>query len=533
MISGNNLWKKEYTSDMVSFNFGGRLFDTYPGLPASLYESLLATAKKFPAKTALTDDRGNSCTYLELLNRTDAFASYLAAEKKITKGSQVGILLYNSIEFSVCFLSLCKTGAVTVPLPTKYTQNEVLSLLNKTEVRTLICDADFESWFQAPSAQGYDLILSDSHTSYGLEAYTACRPVLCKDSVTLSDDAIIMFTSGTTAQSKGVLLKNYNIMHAVVSYQRLLEVTSEDISIIPIPMYHITGLIALLGLFLHVGGTLYLQKFFDAGQVLDTICSRKISFFHASPTVFSLLLQQQSRFPKLPSLTRLVCGSGGMPREKLRQIHCWLPHASFHTVYGLTETSSPGAVFPEDAGTSTHIGSSGFPIPGSRFKITDESGTELPPGEVGEIVIQGTMVLSEYYHLDTAALDKEGWLKTGDLGYFDSDGYLFVVDRKKDMINRGGEKIWSSDVENELYAIAGVKEAAVTGIPDDLYGEVAAAAVVLCEGSSLTESQIRQLLRSRIAKYKIPAKILFMDEIPVTKNLKVDKTKIKELLQKL
>ena len=200
----------------------------------------------------------------------------------------------------------------------------------------------------------------------------------------------------------------------------------------------------------------------------------------------------------------------------------------FHTVYGLTETSSPATIFPGNACTSEYIGSSGLPIPGTVFKILDESGNEMPAGKVGEIWISGSVVLESYYKLQTDSL-KNGWLGTGDLGYITADGYLYVVDRKKDMINRGGEKIWSFDVENELYQIPGVEEAAVVGIPDEVYGEVAVAAVKKEPGAHFTEQELKDILRTRIAKYKVPAHIIFMNKIPETPNGKIDKKNIRQL----
>ena len=218
-----------------------------------------------------------------------------------------------------------------------------------------------------------------------------------------------------------------------------------------------------------------------------------------------------------------------MPKDKLRRLHSWLPESSFHTVYGLTETTSPGTVFPGDAATSPYIGSSGLPVPGTRFKIVNETGAELADGEVGEICVSGTLVLAEYYKHTSETL-QDGWLHTGDLGYFNRDGYLFVVDRIKNMINRGGEKIWCFDVENELEMMKGIRDAAVVGIPDELYGEVAAAVVCLEENIQLSQEAIQEYLRGRIAKYKIPVRIRTVEKIPQTPNGKTDKITIKKLL---
>ena len=184
--------------------------------------------------------------------------------------------------------------------------------------------------------------------------------------------------------------------------------------------------------------------------------------------------------------------------------------------------------FPGDASTSPYIGSSGLPVPGTVFEIRDDNGNLVKDGEIGEIWIYGNIVLTSYYKLETPSL-KDGWLGTGDLGYFNKEGYLFVVDRKKDMINRGGEKICSFDVENEIYKLEGVNEAAVVGIPDEVYGEVAAALVKLDPESNLDEKKIQELLRKKIAKYKIPKRILIADEIPLTPNGKVNKRAIRKM----
>lgn len=534
MINGTHLWSKQYTNDMISLFLDGRSVYTYPNLPSSMYEVLQSAAARFPNKVALVDDNGIAYTYQDFMQKVDTFSSYLSNCMKITKGCHVAVLLYNSIEFCVSFLSLCKLGGIIIPLSTKFKKSEVLSLLAKTNAHTIICDSDFVLWFQNADFDNHHLVISDrSVTDYGFSRFHISTAPPVDELILLSDPAIIMFTSGTTAQSKGVLLKNYNIMHAIVTYQRLFGITSFDTSIIPIPLYHITGLIALLGVFLYANGTLFLHKYFDAPRILETMRQEKITFFHASPTVFFLLLQHSDVYSSLPHLKMLACGSGSLPTKNLKQIHHWLPHSSFHTIYGLTETSSPATIFPGDVSASTNIGSSGLPIPGSIFKIVDEYNCEVSAYVVGEIAIQGTMVLSQYYNFQTNTLNDDGWLKTGDLGYFNEDGFLFVVDRIKDMINRGGEKIWCSDVENELYHIPGIKVAAVVGIPDDVYGEVAAAVVTLTMNSNLTEALIQTLLKPQLAKYKIPTKILILKEIPVTTNLKIDKVAIKKLFNTL
>ena len=345
----------------------------------------------------------------------------------------------------------------------------------------------------------------------------------------LTDEMILMFTSGTTSASKGVVLKNYNINHAVMIYQRLLELGPEDKTIIPVPIYHITGLVALLGLFVYLGGTAYLYKRYDAKRILESVCRHEITFMHGSPTVFGMLLDYQKDFPRLSSIRTLACGSSYLPVETLKKLHRWMPKMKLQTVYGMTETASPGTVFPYDAATSIYPGSQGKPVPGMELKIVDEEGKEVPDGTVGVVFLRGANICEYYYRPDTPLITEDGWLDTGDLGYINEDSYVFIVDRKKDMINRGGEKIWCTDVEDELIAIEEVRDAAVVGIPDTVYGEVAAAVVVPKEPGHVTQEDLKERLKTRLARYKIPEQILFVEAVPKTPGLKTDKRRIKEL----
>lgn len=534
MFHGTALWKQIISLDMVPYTLdSGKTVETFPNLPENLYAALEKSAERFPHKPAIIDNYDRPSTFADLKEKVDSFSAYLWQKCGITQGSHVAIMFYNSLEFCVAFISLIRLGAVTIPLPTKFKQAEVLSLLEHSDADHILCDEHFYAWFMDYEKKGIPVVsASDAENGYAFEPFADPFCTYKSHGGSPDSEALLMFTSGTTSQSKGVIIKNYNMMHAVKAYQLLLGITESDISVIATPIYHVTGLIALLGLFIYTGGTLYLHKFFDADRVLKCVRDNGLTFIHASPTVFSLLLDRADKYPSLPSLKSLACGSSNMPAGKLTKYHKWLPDMKFHTVYGLTETSSPATIFPGDACTSEYIGSSGLPIPGTDFKITDDDGTELPDGQVGEICIRGSVILDSYYKLKTDSL-KNGWLGTGDLGYINSAGYLYVVDRKKDMINRGGEKIWSFDVENELYQISGVSDAAVVGVPDEIYGEVACALVKPEPKADLTEQGIKDILAERMAKYKIPARILFTDEIPETPNGKVDKKQIRNIFTEM
>lgn len=524
MVSGNELWPYEITYDMKNLNIGGKESFTFSNMPKSIYSMLVLSSKRYENKTAIIDYNGCQYSYKTLLNMTDSLANILYKKFSIKKGSHVALIKQNNIEFCISFLALLKLGAITIALPSKYKKPEIISLIEKSDAKYIIGDEIYLNWFN--DLHNIKVIKSD------IFKYLSNRKTN-EDNVeheqNLEDDAIIMFTSGTTSRSKGVLLKNKNIAHAIMSYKRILKITDRDISVLSTPIYHITGMIAILGLFIYAGGTLYIHKKFDPKKVLLCALNNHITFIHASPTVFATLLDFKNDFPKLPFLKTLVCGSSNMPPENIRRIKSWLSNANFHTVYGLTETSSPATIFPTCAADSEYIGSSGIPIPGVNIKIIDKNRNEVEYGKIGEILLQGSVVLEKYYNSKNFSIDNYGWLDTGDLGYINKKGYLYIVDRKKDMINRGGEKICSFDIENELISIDGIIEAAVVAKEDKKYGEIPVAAVRIEEGVNIKKSDIQNILKQKLAKYQIPSQIIFLDKMIKTINGKIDKKAIKKL----
>ena len=532
MYKCEDLWKKPEIQVVKKTLSNGKVITTYPDLPKNIYSSFRATAERHMEKVAVVDDEGRQYSYKKMMEMTDDFSSWLIHEFGVTRRKHVALMLYNSIEFCTTFLSLNRIGAVVVPLPTKFKMEEVHALVEKSDVEFIICDEKFEDYFEKYQQNLNICVVPDGKEKYGLETFTSTKDLSAieeiEEKATDVDLALMLFTSGTTSMSKGVTIRNYNIMHAVESYHKVLGITEEDKAIIPVPIYLVTGLVAVFGLMIHIGGTVCLNRFFDAKRVLEDINKYGITFFHASPTVFTLILKERKHYPELPMLRMFACGSCNMPPEKIKMLHEWLPKSEFRTIYGLTETTSPGTVFPTDASSSPYIGSSGIPIPGSAYKIVDEEGNEVKDGEQGEILVKGSNITENYYKSKRVALEDE-WLHTGDIGWFNTEGYLYIADRKKDMINRGGEKICSYDVENKLLEMNGVEDAAVVGIPDELYGEVPAALIKLKKGTVIEEAEIKAFLKSQMASYKVPQKILFTENIPLTENMKINKRKVRKM----
>jgi len=524
MIVGSQLWPADVTAGMTSICVRGRTFSVFEDAPATLYTSLRATAARQPTSVALVDDDGSVLTFAQLLKDVDQLAARLGA--RANPGSRIAVLLETSVEFVTCLYAINRLGCVCVPIPIKHRGEEIIAVVSRAAPALLIAEERFAAITELEITVPAIWVRDEARRESLLRG--AGPAIQHSHWATDSDaDAMLIYTSGTTAASKGALLTNRNVCHAITAYQRTLGLDAADSTIIPVPIYYVTGLIALLGLFVHIGGRIHLQRRFSADRVLATVRDEGITFVHASPTVYSLLLECEPKYPDLPSLRRLACGAAHMPVSRIDALHRWLPQVEFRTVYGLTESSSPALVFPTDAGSSPHRGSSGVPIPGLELEIRAGDGTEVPVGRNGEVWLRGANILTRYDRLDTPTITADGWFYTGDIGCADDVGYVFIVDRTKDMINRGGEKVWCIDVEEHLRSIPGVLDAAVVGVPDEKYGEVPAALLVLEEGRTLESVAPREALGCRIAKYQVPEYYLVAGSLPLTGNLKVDKSSIR------
>lgn len=527
MIQGNDVWSRFFTKGMHTKKIGDRDIFTYKDMRKNFYLMLLDTVTENPDKIAFYDHWDRPYSYLEFVGMVDEMSDHLRCTYNVAKGDHVGLLLNTSIEFCVVFYAVCRLGGVVVPLPTKYRQDELNSLVGKANLKLLVLSEEFFGWFEELE---FPILYSKSEENgYGFRYLPFMDKISFFEGGDYDDEVILMYTSGTTSESKGVILKNYNIVHAVITYQRLFEIRSEDQTVIPVPIYHVTGLIALLGLFVYAGGTIHLHKRFNARRVLQCVKDNEISFLHVAPTALTMLLDYKDEFQELPSLQTIACGGSYLPVEKIKEIHEWMPETKLRTVYGMTETSSPGTVFPDDAKKSKYPGSSGKPIPGMELKVVGSDMNILEIDEIGKIMVRGANITNYYYNLRSNLISDEGWLETGDLGYINGEGYVFVVDREKDMINRGGEKIWCRDVEEKLLGLKGVKEAAVVGVPDEVYGEAPAAIVVMDKENLLDEQAFKVELAKELAGFKIPQHYLSVSHIPKTKGFKVDKKKIRTM----
>lgn len=529
MIWGSSCWTAGQQRGMGSRIVAGKSRYTFMEMPETLYDLLADSTVRHAGALALVDDDGSRYTYDELLSLADGMAAYLAGRYGVGAGDRVGLLLDASVEFCAIYFACSKVGAVVVPFSTKYREREIGALLSHADLAVLLMDPSYRDRVGSAVDAVAHVEYCDRGAALGGFGFAGALEALPEPerSGSLESDAVMMYTSGTTSASKAVRLSNLNVIHAALVYQNLMGTTELDRTVIPVPIYHVTGLIALLTQFVHVGAAVYLHRRFDARRLLECVRDEGITYLHASPTAFEKVLALKDDFPSLPTLRALLSGSSYEPVGKMRAFHEWLPACAFQVVYGLTETASPALLFPFDSPTSIYAGATGKPVPGVDVRIVDEDGRDVEDGLVGEILLSGTCVTEGYYNCPVRALDDEGWLPTGDMGYADELGMVWVVDRKKDMINRGGEKVWCSCLEETIGSLPGVREACAAGIPDELYGEVPVAAVAVEPGFALSEEGIIADLRERVAGFEVPEHVFFVDYIPQTVGDKPDRAAVR------
>lgn len=431
MIEGSNYWSTHLTEQLKTCTYKGKKVYTYKKMPDNLYMDLVCAEAKYNDNTAIVTHTGRHVTYSGFLKEVDQTACYLSRIHNIKKGDMIALILYNTIEFCSLLYAASKIGATVIPVSSKCHVNEWESLLKGLPIKIIFLDErlrEYEKQLRKSFKKVEIVITKENFIEYH-DLVDSEEETYQKSG--WEDAVVLLFTSGTTTKRKAVILSNFNILNAVCSYESVLEITHEDKTIIATPIYHIIGVVSLLGLMLHCGGAVYLHLRFDPQKVLECISKENITFLHSTPTVFKMLLDYADKYPKLPALRMALCGSANTPPSIIEKIHVWLPNMSFRTVYGLTESTSVGAVSVSDTYVNDKKGSSGIPVPGVCMKTIREDGTETEIEEAGELLIYGSVVSDGYYGLDKKLLEKQGWLYTGDIARLTPEGCLYIIDRKK------------------------------------------------------------------------------------------------------
>ena len=451
-------------------------------------------------------------TYRDLDERSGRVAGLLA-EHGLRPGDPVGVMLPNVPDFAAVYYGVLRAGGVVVPMNPLLKAREIAYYLSDSGAALIFAGAPAANEVAAGAATaGARSVIVDNAFGELLTSALRVDSVVERDG---SDTAVILYTSGTTGTPKGAELTHDNLCrNADVVVRTLLELTADDVIFGGLPLFHSFGQTCTLNAAIAAGACLTLLPRFDPARALEIIATHRATVFAGVPTMYGALLAVPARNHYDVSALR-VCMSGGaaLPVEVLRAFDqtfgCQVLEG-----YGLSETS-PVASFNHPH-RERKAGSIGTPVEGVQMRVLDPNGNEVQPGEIGEIAISGHNVMKGYWQRpqDTAAAIPDGWFRTGDIGKVDEDGYFFIVDRKKDMIIRGGYNVYPREIEEVLYEHPDVAEAAVVGLPDPLLGEEVAAAVALKQGATVTVDELRAHVKAQVAAYKYPRHVWFVDSLP-------------------
>lgn len=525
-----------------------------PVTPAeTLVHAFRASVARAPGHPALAYFDGR-LTYRETDRLSDSVAGHLAAEG-LRRGDRVAIMLQNTPHFVLALLGAWKAGATVVPLNPMYKSGEVGHVLKDAQVRALICsDRAWESYLrdtagQAPSvtiavtACELDLQTENDPRVLAFERLPAPGPDgRAADLVTVArrgldapagrdltalDVALISYTSGTSGTPKGAMNSHGNIM-INAERQRTGHPIAEGSSYFALaPLFHITGMVCQLAVCLTNAGTLVLAHRFEASVVLEAFATHRPAYTVGPSTAFMALAAHPDATPAhFASFQVISSGGAPLPPALVERFRAGFgPY--IRNGYGLTECTAPCASVPPDREAPVDPASGtlsvGVPGPDTVVRIIDDHGDDVPFGEQGEIAVRGPQVVSGYWNLPeaTAAAFPDGELRTGDIGFMDAAGWLYVVDRKKDMINASGFKVWPREVEDVLHTHPAVREAAVVGVPDAYRGESVRAYVSLRPGAAVTPGELSAYCKERLAAYKYPREVEILAELPKTASGKI------------
>jgi long-chain acyl-CoA synthetase len=489
----------------------------------NLAANLTASAEVLGEKTALKLDEVE--VSYRALDVGSARVAGLLRSRGVRPGDRVGVMLPNVPEFAVVYYGVLRAGAVVVPMNVLLKEREVAFYLGDSGAEMLFAWHGFAEQAEAGArVPGADCVFVTPGEFGRLLA--SAEPLFELEERAPNDTAVILYTSGTTGTPKGAELTHANLSSNVAAVVELHSFGEDDVLLGALPLFHSFGQTCSMNASVASGATLSLIPRFDAGRALDIIERDRATVFQGVPTMYSAMLHHPRRGAFDVSTLR-VCVSGGasLPAEVLHgfeeEFGCKLLEG-----YGLSETSPVAS--SNLPSRERRPGSVGMPIRDVEMRIVDPAGAPVAVGERGEIVIRGANVMKGYWRRPdaTAEVMRDGWFHTGDIGHVDEDGYFFIVDRMKDMIIRGGYNVYPREIEEVLYEHPAVREVAVVGVPHPELGEEVGAAVALHDGAVADEESLREFVRSRVAAYKYPRVVWFVDELPKGPSGKIVKREI-------
>ena len=478
-----------------------------------------------------------TCSNLQFDRRVNRVAHGLL-RLDIAKGDRVAALMVNGSAFLEIFFACAKIGAIFVPLNHQLAMVEVQRILLDCRPKALFYSNCFapvvlqlDDVARLPCSRPHPEGIAAAAEVFddpALESLTF-EPALPWE-VSMSDPLVIMFTSGTSGSLKGAVLTHENFLFGAVHGMLSYGINAATVSLVLAPLFHIGALAASAAQVVYAGGTLVLRNFDNPSEVLHLIAKERINYVFAVPVMFKMLTKAPAwEDADFSHVHFFMAGGAPMPVSLLRKYR-EEKAVNFAQGYGMTETQRITALELVDAGRK--IGSIGKEVFHTRVRIVGDDGRDVPDGEAGELIVQGPTVFAGYWNnpVATAAALKDGWFHTGDLGRRDGEGFLFIVGRKTDLIISSGENIYAAEVEHAIEALSGVSEAAVVGLADVHRGEVPVAFVVLKNAGSLSAEEVCAFLKGRLAAYKIPKRVIFVQALPKTGSGKVHKHELKTRL---
>ena len=528
-------WGDLWPEMRLEAHFGDRVVPCFLDRPQSLYALLHEAAKTNPSGEALVCG-SERLSYAELLKQSSQLATGLA-RRGIKTGDRVAMLLGNRNEFVITLFALAHLGAIAVPISIREQAPGLAYMLSHCAAVMVVHEADLKhllpSAVEAPAlTHRVAVSICEGAEWFGDLLEDGVPPPV--QPVAEEETAVILYTSGTTGRPKGAMLTHMGIVHSSLHYQIAMNLKSSDASIAAVPLSHVTGLIALITTLTLAAGKLVIMPSFKAADFLVLAEREGMTHTLMVPAMYNLCLLQ-SDFDKY-NLSRWRIGAFGgapMPVATIERLAQTVPALMLMNCYGSTESTSPSTLMPPGQ-TNAHNDTVGMPLGCVEMRVMDDNGREVPPNVLGEIWIKGPHVVPGYWENPDATQENftAGFWHSGDIGSMDAQGYVKVVDRKKDMINRGGYKIYTIEVENALYAHPAVQECAVVSKPCPVLGERVHAFVMLKTAGPL-EAELREFCQTRLSDYKVPESFtLSSTPLPRNANGKLVKKEMRDQLLK-
>jgi len=522
----------------------------------TLSQVLRDTTERVPRRHAILDPSGVTLTYEELSERVDRLARGLL-DLGVGVGDKVGLWMPNVPEWVIAYFAIARVGAVVVPMNTRYKTHEVEYILDDSEATTLFAVSSFVGIDYISMIDGireklprleHIVIVGEPgdgmHAFEGLiergEALLADGALAEREaSCDPSDNVFILYTSGTTGNPKGAMLSHHNIAKNAEQVTEVLHTTEEDVFLLGVPFFHCFGCVMGITGSITWGAAMVPMQVFKPKEALKLVERFGVSVLYGVPTMFVLELEENrkgkddgTRYDVSTLRTGIMAGAPcpiEVMKGAMEELHC-----NVSIAYGLTEASPVITMTRFDDPIERRVETVGRALEGIEVKIADDDHQPLPTDEMGELACRGYNVMLGYYRapeITAQTIDSDGWLYSGDLATMDADGYVKIVGRKKDMLICGGFNVYPAEIEEYLFTHPKVQNVSVIGIPDDVFGEVAAAYIIPREGVTIDPQEIVDYCVGEIANFKVPRYVEVVDDFPMTQSGKIQKFRLREIAQ--